>query len=202
MHRLEIAIAYIIFFLIGGIPFGLIVAKLKKVDLSKIGSGSIGATNVYRGLGMKYAVLVFLLDGLKGAFCAIAGLELFGPGYAAGFSGVAAMFGHIFSPYLKFRGGKGVATGFGVMLVFAVRPSVIVFGIWMVIVALGRIVSIGSLAAALALPALVYAFDKTGWVFYTSLLVIALVILSHRENILRLVRGQEKPAAREANDKQ
>jgi len=193
MAAVKITIAYAVFFLLGGIPFGPLIARLKKVDLSKVGSGNIGATNVYRALGMRYALLVFLLDGLKGAIPSLLGLVLFGPGYLAGISGLAAVLGHIFSPFLKFRGGKGVATGFGAMMVLAPLPSLISLSLWAAVLAITKIVSLSSLTAAIALPALVLLFSKTGWVFYTSLMMVALVFLSHYENILRLMRGTEKP---------
>jgi glycerol-3-phosphate acyltransferase PlsY len=193
MAAVKITIAYAVFFLLGGIPFGPLIARLKKVDLSKVGSGNIGATNVYRALGMRYALLVFLLDGLKGAIPSLLGLVLFGPGYLAGISGLVAVLGHIFSPFLKFRGGKGVATGFGAMMVLAPLPSLISLSLWAAVLAITKIVSLSSLTAAIALPALVLLFSKTGWVFYTSLMMVALVFLSHYENILRLMRGTEKP---------
>jgi acyl phosphate:glycerol-3-phosphate acyltransferase len=196
MTTLHIAIACLVFFLVGGIPFGTIIARTKKVDLSKIGSGNIGTTNVYRALGMKYAVLVFFLDALKGTACTILGRALFGAGMLAGISGLVAVAGHIFSPYLKFKGGKGVATGFGVMLALVPIPSLISFGIWLLIVGLSRIVSMGSLIAAIVLPILVYLFDKTGWAFYSTLILVAMVILSHYENIIRIIRKEEKPVQR------
>jgi len=193
MAAVKIAIAYAIFFLVGGIPFGPLVARWKKVDLSKVGSGNIGAANVYRALGMRYAFLVFLLDGLKGVLPSLLGRFLFGPGYLAGFSGLAAVLGHVFSPFLKFRGGKGVATGFGAMLVLAPLPSLITLALWGAMVALTRIVSLASLVAAAALPGLIFIFEKTGWVFYNSLILVFLVVLSHYENILRLLAGAEEP---------
>ena len=192
----EVAVC-IIFFFIGAIPFGPIIARFKRVDLKKIGSGNIGATNVYRALGLKWAALVFVLDALKGAACAFAGLTIFPAGMTAGLLGTTAVLGHIFSPYLKFRGGKGVATGFGVMAVFAPIPSLITLAIWGALVSWKKLVSLASIIAAVALPALVAAFKGPGWIFYTSLIVVGLVILSHWENILRLLRGQEKPVQRE-----
>jgi len=188
--------ALLAFFLIGGLPFGPIVARIKNVDLRKIGSGNIGSTNVYRALGMKYAALVFALDLLKGAACAGAGLFLFYGGLWAAISGLSSVLGHIFSPWMKFRGGKGVATALGVMLVFAPVPSLLSFAVWAGIVFWKKIVSVASMIAALLLPALVYLFYQSGWVFYLSLAVVGIVILSHRQNLIRLVRGQEKPVSR------
>ena len=199
MAILHFAIACFVFFLVGGIPFGPIIARAKKVDLSKIGSGNIGTTNVYRALGLKYAVLVFFLDALKGAACALLGRVLFGAGMLAGISGLVAVTGHIFSPYLKFKGGKGVATGFGIMLAIAPVPSLISFGIWLLIVGISRIVSLGSLIAAIALPIMVYLFDKNGWVFYSTLILVAMIVLSHHENIIRIIRKEEKRVQRIEN---
>jgi len=193
---LRMALAFLAFFLIGGIPFGPIVARLKGVDLRKIGSGNIGSTNVYRALGMKFAALVFALDLLKGAICGIAGLWLFNAGTEAALSGMTPVLGHIFSPFMKFKGGKGVATALGVMLVFAPIPSLISFAVWIMIVLWKKVVSAASMIAAILLPALVYLFYKTGWEFYISLAVVGVVVLSHYENIIRLIRREEKPVSR------
>jgi acyl phosphate:glycerol-3-phosphate acyltransferase len=193
---LKAGLACVAFFLIGGIPFGPVVARIKGVDLRKIGSGNIGSTNVYRALGMKFAALVFLLDLLKGSLCAFVGLRVFSPGVLAALCGMAAVLGHIFSPYLKFRGGKGVATALGVMVVFAPIPSLISFAVWVVIAFWKKVVSAASMIAAILLPALVYFFYGTGWDFYASLAVVLVVILSHWENINRLLHGEEKPVSR------
>ena len=196
MLAIKILIACLVCFLIGGIPFGPIIARVKKVDLRKTGSGNIGATNVYRALGMKYAVLVFALDALKGSLCGYAGLLLFRAGMPAGLCGVAALLGHVFSPWLKFRGGKGVATGFGAMMVFAPIPSAISFALWAAIIGWKKVVSLASMAGAISLPAAVFVFNGIGWRFYTSLIIAGLVIWSHRENIVRLLRGEEQKIAR------
>ncbi len=125
MSPVKIIAAILISFIAGAIPFGPIIARLKHIDLKQIGSGNIGATNVYRALGLWWAVLVFLLDALKGSLASLMGLELLEPGMLAGLCGIASVLGHAFSPFLKFQGGKGVATGFGAMVVIAPAPSLV-----------------------------------------------------------------------------
>jgi len=187
---------YLVFFLIGAVPFGPIVARLKKVDLRTVGSGNIGATNVYRALGLKYAVWVFLLDGAKGALPPLLVQYFFGHGPLVGIAAVMAVLGHIFSPFLKFKGGKGVATGFGAMLALAPVPALISLAIWITITAATKIVGLASVIAAISLPVLMIAFPQPLWVFYATLIIVILVLVSHHENLQRLWQGKEKPIAR------
>jgi len=193
LNLIKLILIYLIFFLIGGIPFGLILAKLKKVDLRKIGSGNIGATNVYRALGLRSAVLVFALDGLKGAAPALICQWLFGKGILVGIAGLVAVLGQILSPYLKFKGGKGVATGFGAMAAITPLPALLSLGIWILILAWSKIPGLASIIAAISLPLLILALKPDAWILYTSLAIVIAVILSHYSNISRLLQGKEKP---------
>jgi glycerol-3-phosphate acyltransferase PlsY len=191
-------------YLIGAIPFGYLVARGKGVDLFKEGSGNIGATNVGRVLGRKFGILVFVLDFAKGALPALLSQlvarasELAIPAETAGVAGgLAAVLGHLFSPYLGFRGGKGVATGAGVVLVLLPLPALVAIVVWVGTVAAFRYISAASLAAALALVAarLVLAWPPvsgdnailTGF----ALAVAGLVVIRHRSNIQRLLQGNE-----------
>jgi len=183
-------------FALGGVPFGKILAKAKGMNLSQIGSGNIGTTNVYRALGIRYAVLVFLLDSLKGVISVLIGRMIFGYGIEAGICGLVSVLGHIFSPYLGFRGGKGVATGFGVMLILAWVPSLLSLGIWIALVGIFRIASLASIISALFLPILVYIFKYENWLVYFTIALVLVVIFSHYSNLKRLFQGKEKQIKR------
>ncbi len=193
LNLIKLVLIYLIFFLIGAIPFGMILARLKKKDLREIGSGNIGATNVYRVLGWRYAALAFGLDGLKGAAPVLIFEWLFGKGILTGVAAVVAVLGHIFSPYLKFKGGKGVATGFGAMVAISPIPALLCLGIWILILAVSRIAGLASIIAAISLPILILGLKQDRWILYTSLAIVIAVILSHYSNIARLLQGKEKP---------
>jgi len=169
----------------------LLLSRLKKIELRRLGSGNVGATNVYRAMGLGWAVLVFILDALKGAGAVLVGRYFLGEEIYPGVCGLASVFGHIFSPYLRFRGGKGVACGFGAMLVLAPLPSLISFGIWAVLVGLTRVVSLASLVATLSLLALVWIFTGKLWLLLVGSGVCLLIFWAHRENLARILRGKE-----------
>jgi len=181
----------ILSFLIGAIPFGEIIARLKKINLREVGSGNIGATNVYRALGLRWAFLVFLLDALKGAGSVLLSYKFLGKDYLIGLSGILAVLGHIFSPYLRFKGGKGVACGFGVMIVLAPVASLLVFLLWVVMVLLSRIVSLSSLISAILLPFIVWALGGKKEYILAGAIIGFLVLISHRANISRLIKRKE-----------
>ena len=202
-------------YLLGSIPFGLLIAKAHGKDLRSIGSGNIGATNVSRALGRKWAYFCFVLDVLKGMVPMLVTLSL-----ARGSStpsqtekvillwlwlavGCGAILGHIFPIYVKFRGGKGVATSFGVALGLWPYYTICAFfaiAIWVVVVLIWRYVSLASIAASVIFPiVLILAIVlKPGWDFVSlwPLLIAAtaiplMVIVRHRENIKRLLAGTE-----------
>jgi len=177
------------------------------VDLRTAGSRNIGATNAYRVLGARWGILVLLLDAAKGFLAVRATHPLavaFGrtaspdgllvAGIAAG---VAAILGHVFSPWLGFRGGRGVATSLGVFLAIAPIPTLCAFGLWILLVLLSRRVSVGSIGAALAYPFLVVFLlrddSHRALLVGIAALVSLLVILRHKANIERLLQGTEPP---------
>jgi glycerol-3-phosphate acyltransferase PlsY len=179
-------------YLIGSIPFSYIFSKkLKGEDIREKGSGNVGTTNALRTYGWGMGILTLVCDVLKGVFAALVGLWLGGsPGlYIAG---VLAVAGPNFSVYLKFKGGKGIATTTGVLLVIQPFPTIIIFAGCVTVVAATRIMSVGSLIG-LAASAIAAFFVSGGDVFWqTAVLVIAaLGVVSHRENISRLMRGEE-----------
>ncbi len=188
---------------LGGVPFGYLVARGRGVDIEKHGSGNIGATNVGRVLGRPYGVLVFVLDFAKGAVpvaLALGSAQRWQPtatAYLGVTAGLAAFLGHLFSPWLRFRGGKGVATGAGVVFVLVPLAALAALGVWLVVLAAWRYVSLASVAAALALCG-VYVITAPGPLDAEHLprtlfcgVAAALVVLRHRANLKRLAQGNE-----------
>jgi len=197
---LTLPIAY----LIGGVPFGWLVARGRGVDILRQGSGNIGATNVGRVLGRRFGALVFVLDFSKGALPVLAASFLapfagnaLPPDSLPVAAGVAAFLGHLFPVYLHFRGGKGVATGVGVVAVLLPATALAVFAAWLVVLAAFRYVSLASLAAAALLTVLrltltpaPFSWDHavvTGFCLFGT----SLICLRHAANIRRLLQGSE-----------
>ncbi|HUT30959.1 MAG TPA: glycerol-3-phosphate 1-O-acyltransferase PlsY [Sedimentisphaerales bacterium] len=203
------AILIIAAYLLGSVPFGVIIAKAHGKDLRTIGSGNIGATNVARALGRKWAYFCFLLDALKGLVpTLLAVLLISSPPTVAELlvplaAGVAAILGHIFPLYLKFEGGKGVTTSFGVALglwPFYTLCALAAIVIWLVVVLIWRYVSLASIIASLAFPlALVAAilvvpdwqFAQLWPLLIAATAIPVMVVLRHRQNIKRLLAGTE-----------
>ena len=208
-------------YLLGSIPFGLLIAKAHGKDLRSIGSGNIGATNVSRALGRKWAYLCFGLDVLKGLLPMLASLSLAIPSSTQSQTekvillwlwlavGCAAILGHIFPIYLKLKGGKGVATSFGVALglwPYYTICALFAIATWSVVVLIWRYVSLASIAASITFPlVLILAIILTpGWDFGSlwPLLIAAtaiplMVIIRHRENIRRLIAGTESKISKD-----
>lgn len=194
------AVFCILSYLIGGIPFGFIIGKLKGFDIRKEGSCNIGATNVTRVVGAKYGKICFFCDLLKGFLPVFIAQKYFASDfqYMAILCGLFAVAGHMFTPYLHFKGGKGVATAGGVILALAWMPFVIAFAVWLAVFLSSRYVSLGSIAASAALPLSAFLLKilriqpKISWpiiIFFT--LIGAASILKHKANIIRLKNGTE-----------
>jgi glycerol-3-phosphate acyltransferase PlsY len=183
----------IIAFFLGSIPFGIIVAKIKGVDLKKVGSGNIGATNVLRSLGKWPAVLTLLGDILKGTIAVAIGRFLgVGPVYE-GLIGLSAILGHNFSVFLGFRGGKGVATGFGVLFIYTPQVAIITVIMWIIIVILTKYSSLGAIVSFGLLPVNVAVFDPHyREKLFITVLVTVLILMRHKDNIRRLIKGTER----------
>jgi acyl phosphate:glycerol-3-phosphate acyltransferase len=181
-------------YFLGAIPTSYLVSRIfAKIDLRQHGSGNLGATNLYRVLGWKYAVPVALFDIAKGAipvlvFAPVASeSELF-----ALACGIAAILGHVFSVFVGFKGGKGVATAAGVMLALTPLALAVAATVWALVVMLTGYVSLGSIGAALVLPPAVFLLQRpTAELLWFDTLVAAGVILLHRRNIQRLLKGTE-----------
>ncbi len=211
LYALAIGSAY----LLGSIPFGLILARAQGVDLRSVGSGNTGATNVSRALGKKWGYTCCVLDVLKGLLPMLLTLWLIRPRIMAAdvkeihfvmlWLGVAcaAILGHVFPIYVRFRGGKGVATSFGVALglwPYFTICALIVLTIWISIVLKYRYVSLASILASMAFPVLLILFIllRTEWAFLrlwpliiVAMIIPAVVLVRHRENIERLRQGTE-----------
>lgn len=178
-------------YLIGAIPFSVIFAKIKGIDLSKVGSGNFGATNVYRAMGLPAALLVFILDALKGAFVVWLTALVFSSPIILIIIGFTAILAHSFSLFLGFRGGKGVATAAGVFAVLVPIPFFITFAVVVALILTTKIVSIGTLVGCVLLPALVHYTGGDPVIFKSLLIISAFIIIKHRSNIVRLIKGQE-----------
>lgn len=188
----------VIAYLLGSIPFGYLIVKLSHGrDVRSSGSGNIGATNVTRVAGRPAGLATFLLDGSKGYLAVWLAVHWFRADVLwMMIAAVVAVLGHMFSCWLKFRGGKGVATGLGVFLPISWQAMVAAVALWLVVLAFWRYVSLASIAAAAALPFLVYAFYAPHHgpplsVSLGSTIVAVLIILKHSENIRRLMAGTE-----------
>jgi glycerol-3-phosphate acyltransferase PlsY len=178
-------------YLAGSIPFGLLIARAGGVDIRAAGSGNIGATNVARVLGKPLGVLVLVLDAAKGFGPTFAALRLAGPRVAA-IAGILAIVGHVFPVWLRFRGGKGVATGLGVFLALAPMEAGVSVAVYAVVVGIGRISSVGSLCAGAALLGAMYAWSEPPEILALGGAAFALIVWRHRGNIGRLLRREEK----------
>lgn len=189
-------------YLIGSIPTSFIFGKLlKKVDITKHGSGSAGATNVFRVVGKVPAVIVLLLDIFKGAFSVAFLPQIFfnnyigitmGLGIYKILLGAAVIAGHVWSVFLKGKGGKGVATTAGVLMVLAPKVFMTGLGVWLVTFSLFRVVSVASVAASVFLPisAILFRLPMHSVVFFVFLCIVS--TYKHKANIRRLLRGEEK----------
>ncbi len=206
---LATVIGAIVSFLICGIPFGmLIAARMSGIDIRKVGSGNIGMTNVAREAGGKAAALTFLCDVGKGLVCMLLSRWAIAAGCLGGDTSMlahngpfawvmttlfaACVLGHVFSPYLGFHGGKGIAVGLGASLGLFWPLGLGMLALFLLLTLPTGYVSLGSIAAAASLPAFSVAFGIRGLSLVPVIIVAVVVIWSHRENIGRLVRGEER----------
>jgi glycerol-3-phosphate acyltransferase PlsY len=191
-------------YLLGSIPFGYLAGRLVGIDIRQTGSGNVGATNVVRVLGKRYGYPVFVLDVLKG-FAAVKISMLMAPGRPPEWNSpeifgilaaMSSVLGHLYPPWLKFKGGKGVATSAGALLALTPVATVIGVAIWIIVFWLTRYVSLASITAAAALPIVILVIssqdqNKRRPLVYSSACVAAVVIWRHRSNLSRLMHGTE-----------
>ena len=188
-------------YLIGSIPFGLILTKLSGLgDIRNIGSGNIGATNVLRTGNKKLAFITLIMDAGKGAFAIYLVVLLFNILEISNFISlellksliaILSVVGHCFPIWLKFKGGKGVATGLGAILFLNLTIGIIALLIWIIIAKLFKMSSLSALFTYFIVPILIYYYDKENYFFIASLLISIICWFQHRENIKRLLKGLE-----------
>ena len=193
---MEKAIVWILWlggaYLVGAIPFGFLIGKMRGVDVRTVGSKNIGATNVYRTVGHKWGFLAFFCDFLKGFLPAFVASFLFPPPSSLPvLVGLACVIGHTLTVFMKFHGGKGVATAFGMMVALATYPTLLAFAVFVVTVWLSHYISLGSMLAAATLGVLVWVFPCLLAVRIIAVLVAVFVIIKHKSNIQRLMKGCE-----------
>ncbi len=184
-------LALVPFYLLGTFPTGYLVAKLHGVDITAVGSGNVGATNVSRVVGKRAGLLTLLVDVFKGAFgIALASGLSHKPDFIC-LSGIAVVAGHCFSvpPYLK--GGKGVATALGVIAVLSAKSAIVALVVFLSVFTTKRIVSLASMCAALAVPAYAIVANLPDYVAASEACIAVLLLYRHRENIQRLIEGRE-----------
>ncbi len=194
MNPLTQILAIIASYLIGAIPFGLFFTRIfSGIDVRTVGSGNIGATNVLRAAGKKAAVLTLLADGLKGFLPAFTARLLFNDDMTTALSAAAAVLGHNFPVYLRFKGGKGVATSFGVVLAVSPLIGLISLLVWLIAAVLWRYSSLSALIAFASYPLVTLAVPPQPSKPYgsLSLFIFGLIYYRHRENIKRLISGSE-----------
>lgn len=180
-------------YFIGAIPFGLVFSRLfSQVDVRTVGSGNIGATNVLRAAGKKAAVATLLADCVKGVLPVLAVKFLFQEDLTTALAGAAAILGHNYPVYLGFKGGKGVATSYGVILAIAPLTGLICLIIWLAAALLWRYSSLSALVSFAAYPALTFMGGPESKPFgLLSLFIFGMIYYRHRENIKRLLSGTE-----------
>ena len=186
-------------FVLGSIPFGIITAKVKGIDLKKVGSGNIGATNVLRSLGKWPAVITLLGDILKGTLAVAIGKYSGVEPLYEGLIGIAAILGHNFSIFLGFKGGKGVATSLGVLLMYTPHVALVTLVVWIGVVLFTKYSSLGAIVSFALLPLNIMLFDfqdKTK--FFISILISLFIIIRHKDNIRRLMKGTERKIGQHA----
>ncbi|MEO8351636.1 MAG: glycerol-3-phosphate 1-O-acyltransferase PlsY [Chthoniobacteraceae bacterium] len=210
-----VAVIVILAYLLGSIPFGLIISKSQGIDIRQLGSGNIGATNVWRMVGKKSGLLTFIGDVAKGLVAVLAAkwiaahwaihvplshgherIEFFPLDFAGIAAAMGCILGHSFPVWLGFRGGKGVATSLGVIIGMMPLAALLAFGVWAITFKLSRYVALASIAAAVSFPVIVIGLMFTtggnGWgYFFFSVAASLLVIRRHRDNIKRLMDGTE-----------
>lgn len=191
LEMLAPALAY----LSGAIPYSLLIGKAKGVDLRKVGSGNIGATNVARNIGMRWGVAALLLDALKGYGPVLAARHLLADHPQApalvGATLLAAVMGHMFTVFLLFRGGKGVATALGATLAVDPIAGGVGAALYVGLYAAFRISSVGSLAMTVAVPLTLHLLGQPRELVWAAVVVSVLIVIKHIPNILRLLRGEE-----------
>ncbi len=188
---MKITLVCMLAYFLGSIPFGVMLAKLRRVDLRQHGSGNIGATNVARTLGKTAGILTLLGDCGKGYLAVWIAGQLLEAQWGVAVAGLMAFLGHVFSIFLKFKGGKGVATGLGIFLYLTPWAGLSSIGVFAVSLAFTRYVSVSSIVAAISIPWFAIYFQAPKPSIYVVTAAAIITVIRHRENIQRLMDGTE-----------
>jgi glycerol-3-phosphate acyltransferase PlsY len=183
-----VAVAY----LVGSIPFAFLLSRRSGIDLRRVGSGNVGASNVLRTSGVRAAVLAVALDAAKGSVAVLMAQPLAAGPTTSMAAGLASILGHIYPFWLRFRGGKGVATAAGVFAVLTPSALGIAAGVFLVAVWISRYISVGSMAAAAALAIAALAGDAPGTIAFGAAVSALIVLHRHRANLARVIAGTER----------
>lgn len=187
----EILILCLVSYLIGSIPFGVVLARAQHLDIREHGSGNIGATNVARVLGKKAGLLTLIGDVLKGFIVVFGAGVLYEKPMLIALAGLMVFLGHLYSAFLKFKGGKGVATSLGLFSYIMPWATLCSVGVFSVCLWISGYVSIGSIMAAISLPLFAFFFELPPPYIYLAVIVGLLTVQRHYGNILRLIEGTE-----------
>jgi acyl phosphate:glycerol-3-phosphate acyltransferase len=191
-------LAVVAAYLMGSIPFAQLLSQRRGIDLRRVGSGNVGATNVLRTLGVRTAVLAMLLDAVKGAVAVLIAQRLTGGMSAPVAAGLASVIGHVYPVWLRFRGGKGVATAAGAFAVLTPVAMAAAVGVFLLAVVFTRFISVGSMAAALTLAGWTIASDAPLGLGAGAAVAAVVVIVGHRTNLARLIAGTERRVGQRA----
>ena len=214
MTNINVSLLFIASYLLGGIPTGYLIGRLKGIDIRQHGSGNPGTANVYRTLGRLPGISTFIVDFLKGFAPAMVAMRFFYLEGAGDFSkghwwipvtaGALAIAGHIWTIFLGFRGGKGVATAAGVFMALLPVPTAAAFGVFAAAVAVTKHISVGSMSASVALPILCFFLTDARQRPFTllALAVCILIFYTHIANIRRILKGAELSFKHRGTDKQ
>jgi len=182
---------WLLAYILGSLPFGTWYAQTRNIDLRKHGSGNIGATNIARTLGKKAGLLILVADCFKGLAPVAIADQVLASQAEVGTAGLMAFLGHLFSVFLKFKGGKGVATGLGVFLYLMPWAALSAIAVFAISTGLSKYVSIGSMTAAISIPLFGLLYKAPFPYIFLALIVALIVIMKHRDNIRRIFAGEE-----------
>jgi glycerol-3-phosphate acyltransferase PlsY len=188
---LVIILLIFVAYVIGSVPSGYLLGKLRGVDVRTIGSGNVGATNVARAVGKSQGIITLIADAAKGYLPVFTALVLGQDSLTVALTAIAVFLGHLYPLFLNFQGGKGVATGFGALLALAPLATLVLVVVFVLTVVATRIVSLGSLATAVAAPLSLWFFHQPPVIVAMGCFLGAMVMMRHRGNIQRLLAGSE-----------
>jgi len=192
MARLLVALSLLPFYLLGAVPSGYILARLHGIDITRHGSGNIGATNVARIIGARAGLITLALDCAKGFLAAGLAQALSGETWYAALAGTAAVAGHCFSIPRRLPSGKGVAAGFGACLFLCSVPALLGLAVFAAVALSSRLVSLASVSAALSVPVFALLLDLPDAASWASAVIALIIVFRHRENLHRLAMGTER----------